>query len=109
MATKSLNTSLGSCTQDPPRERSFATSPVHESNVGITAKAERVYFKLISDDAVCRVSALGIDSNIFASNYHKPKAWTHAGDHTAVATVSFSAVPTLSIRCCCCLIFSACG
>jgi hypothetical protein len=32
------------------------------------------------------VSALGIDSNIFASNYQKPKAWTH-GDHIGVAMV----------------------
>ena len=51
--------------------------------------------KLISYDAVCRVSALGIDSNIFASNYQKPKAWTH-GDHIGVAMVSFSAAPPIT-------------
>ncbi len=32
------------------------------------------------------VSAFGIDSNIFASNYQKPKAWSH-DDHIAVAMV----------------------
>jgi hypothetical protein len=35
---------------------------------------------------VCRVSAFGIDSNIFASNYQAPKPWSH-GDHIAVAMV----------------------
>ena len=32
------------------------------------------------------VSAFGIDSNIYASNYQAPKAWTH-GDHIEVAMV----------------------
>lgn len=32
------------------------------------------------------VSAFGIDSNIYASNYQAPKTWSH-GDHIAVAMV----------------------
>jgi len=43
---------------------------------------------------VCRVSAFGIDSNVFASNYQKPQAWT-SNDHIGVAMVS-RFIPQLS-------------